>query len=1078
MKKSITLLAFTILSFLCTHAQVVINEIYGGGGNSGATYKNDFIELYNNGTTPVSLSGWSVQYASATGTSWSATTLSGTIPAKGYYLIQQSAGTGGTVSLPTPDAIGTLALSGTAGKVILCNVTTLQTGSTPAGTQIIDLVGFGSTANYYEGPGPTPAPSNTTSIQRTPEGVDNNNNATDFTAGNPSPNNSSGGVDNTAPTISTLSPANNATNISPAFLATLSFSEPIVKGASGTITIYNSDNSVKEVMDINSSSITISGSNVSFYIQGLEFNKGYYIQISTGAFKDNAANAFAGITNSTTWSFTTSATAPSGTLGTNYSFATCVGNLPDGFTQYDVLGDSKWGCTTFGRDAANLPTGSAANGVQINGFTTTNIFNEDWLISPAYDLTSTTYPLLSYWSRTKFNGAPLKLKVSTNYPGTGNPNNYIWTDLNGKFPVQTSDVWTESNNINLAAFKQAKVFIAFVYTSTSDDGARWTLDDIRVTNSTTAPPPSISTSTAEVLLSFVASGSSITRSITVTGNDISDVLQLNVTGSGYTISADNNLFSNTITLSKTVANNTTLPIYIKLSPTQANVNTIPGTLTISSTGATSKTVTINGSSLDPANTLEVVNWNVEWFGSPSLGPANDSLQQANVKTVLTNIGADVYGLCEIVSETRLSNIVSQMPGYAYVVCNYGSNVNPNISSPSSLADVQKEAFIYKTSVLSNVTATPLLTQGINSVADVTNPAYSYFASGRFPYMLTADVTLNGITKKIRFVLIHAKANTSPTITSYNRRKLSADTLYKTLNTLYPSDNIILLGDFNDDLDSTITDGILPKISSYSTFMNDNTNYYSPTLSLSLAGKKSTASYNDMIDHVVLSNEMKPYYLDGSATVLTDVAATIVNYSTTTGDHYPIFTRYNLNSTVVPVILTEFDVVKEGKSARLNWSTSQEINNKEYQVERSIDGVNYVNIGTVAGKGTVSTPTDYVWYDLAPVTGRNYYRLRQMDFDGKNSLSPIRWVTFGTEFSISISPNPVQDVVTIRSTGLNTAQKATVIVTDMSGKIVLTLAESISTDNPIKLNLSSLAGGLYMVQVKTDGIQQSKLMLVE
>ena len=98
---------------------VVISQVYGGGGNSGATYKHDFIELFNRGTSTVSLAGWSVQYASATGTSWQATPLSGSIAPGQYYLIQQAQGAGGTVNLPTPNATGTITMSATAGKVAL-----------------------------------------------------------------------------------------------------------------------------------------------------------------------------------------------------------------------------------------------------------------------------------------------------------------------------------------------------------------------------------------------------------------------------------------------------------------------------------------------------------------------------------------------------------------------------------------------------------------------------------------------------------------------------------------------------------------------------------------------------------------------------------------------------------------------------------------------------------------------------------------------------------------------------------------------------------------------------------------------
>src|SRR4051795_10923555 len=96
---------------------LVISEVYGGGGNAGATYKNDFIELHNPTAAPISVDGWSVQYGSATGTTWQVTNLSGSVQPGGYYLIQEAQGAGGTVDLPGTDAIGTIPMAGGAGKV-------------------------------------------------------------------------------------------------------------------------------------------------------------------------------------------------------------------------------------------------------------------------------------------------------------------------------------------------------------------------------------------------------------------------------------------------------------------------------------------------------------------------------------------------------------------------------------------------------------------------------------------------------------------------------------------------------------------------------------------------------------------------------------------------------------------------------------------------------------------------------------------------------------------------------------------------------------------------------------------------
>src|SRR5204863_7056418 len=100
-------------------ANIVISQIYGGGGNTGAMYRNDFIELFNRGAVPIDVTGWSVQYGSSTGSSWQATPLSGVIQPGHYFLVQEAIGAGGSVSLPAPDAFGNLAMSGTTGRVAL-----------------------------------------------------------------------------------------------------------------------------------------------------------------------------------------------------------------------------------------------------------------------------------------------------------------------------------------------------------------------------------------------------------------------------------------------------------------------------------------------------------------------------------------------------------------------------------------------------------------------------------------------------------------------------------------------------------------------------------------------------------------------------------------------------------------------------------------------------------------------------------------------------------------------------------------------------------------------------------------------
>lgn len=219
--------------FGAAHAQVVISQVYGGGGNSGATWKSDFIELHNNGTSAVSLDGWSVQYASSSGSSWQVTPLGGSIAPGGYYLVKEADGSGGTVDLPAPDAGGGIAMSGTNGKVALSNSTAALGGTCPVGN--IDFVGYGS-ANCAEGSTTAPGLSNTTAALRASGGcIDTNNNGADFATGAPTPRNSAaapnlcGGGGQPVMSIADVSLAEGNSGTT-AFTFTLTLSQPAAAG--------------------------------------------------------------------------------------------------------------------------------------------------------------------------------------------------------------------------------------------------------------------------------------------------------------------------------------------------------------------------------------------------------------------------------------------------------------------------------------------------------------------------------------------------------------------------------------------------------------------------------------------------------------------------------------------------------------------------------------------------------------------------------------------------------------------------------------------------------------------------------
>ncbi|MDU4408116.1 MAG: lamin tail domain-containing protein, partial [Corynebacterium sp.] len=155
----------------------VISEVYGGGGNKGAAFTHDFIELYNPTDAPIDLSGYTVEYFSASGNTGGKVVLSGTIAPHGYYLVQGAAGNGAGDALPTPDAEGNLNMSGSKGSVQLADAT----GSP------IDAIGYGA-ASLKEGTAAAGL-SNAKSASRDAEGTDTDDNAADFTSGAPTPTN-------------------------------------------------------------------------------------------------------------------------------------------------------------------------------------------------------------------------------------------------------------------------------------------------------------------------------------------------------------------------------------------------------------------------------------------------------------------------------------------------------------------------------------------------------------------------------------------------------------------------------------------------------------------------------------------------------------------------------------------------------------------------------------------------------------------------------------------------------------------------------------------------------------------------
>lgn len=754
-----------------------------------------------------------------------------------------------------------------------------------------------------------------------------------------------------------------------------------------------------------------------------------------------------------------------------YPFNACTGPglISDGFIQFSKSGAQNWDCSTFGY---------STNALQMNGFATGAAqTNEDWLISPALNLSATSFPMLSFYSRTKFNGPSLKLLVSTNYSGSGDPALATWTEIDGRFPAMHSDEWTLSQQINLSAFKQPAVYFAFRYTSSLSEGAsRWTVDEINLTNAVVAPAPTITIGPKLVDLRQAGFGtSSAAKSIAFWANDLTADLTITAPA-GFELSKDGTTFTSSVVFTSGETVNLQKNLYIRLTPLSAS-NSYGGYLQFASTGINTTPVFVKGHSFPTSETLNIVNWNIEWFGSTAAGqgPADDNLAQANAKTTMEYINADAYALAEIVDVTRLANLTSSLTGgYSYVVADYCSGG----STPAACATSQKLAFVYKTSVFSNVTARAMLDRGTSSTS------YTNWASGRYPFLVTATVTKNGYSRNISFIVLHAKAQgTGTEVTDYNRRKGGADELKDTLDANFSNRNVIILGDYNDDLDSTIVPaglGISPLVSSYTTLISDSTDansYRAATLTLSLLRKNSTFTNADFIDHVVYTNELLPAYIPYSASLYDDIGslAGITDFSITTSDHFPVMSSF-LMSSIVPSQLIRFEAVKKDNKALLQWSTAQEQNSKSFGIERSTDGRNFSLVGTVDAAGQSAVTRNYQFTDAAPAAGINYYRLKLVDMDGKAAYSPIAALYFGKGFYFSYGPNPAHHFVQVQIE--NNPGPLTLQLTDLSGRLIKQLNLNAATSQSIRIPLGPLQKGIYVLQLTGKEIRETAKLLIE
>lgn len=745
----------------------------------------------------------------------------------------------------------------------------------------------------------------------------------------------------------------------------------------------------------------------------------------------------------------------------NFNSCTDAGAPGSGFTAYSVTGQQKWGCTTFGYNNSN--------GIGMNGYSGGVQENEDWLISPPLNFSAITLPVLRFWSRGEFVGPPLHLLISTDYDGSSDPNLYSWTDLDAEFAPLTN-TWALTDGIDLSAYKSFdKVFVAFKYVSSVEVGAsRWNIDEVDITNRTQL----LSTKPAQLDFGEVSAGAKstpLTFKVKAVGYG-----QITLQApTGFELSGDNITYSNSLVVNETSPSKDTT-LFARFAPADKQLK-IEGRIRFTAPGLDSSSVMLTGTSYPRAETFDVGTYNLSFFGSnPTNNPTPEKIQTqvANIATVLKKLQLDVVGVEEISNDQALDSLVSKVPHSKAIVSNRWSY---SFYGPDPNFPPQKVGMIYDTLTMKLVSARPMFASLYDSarsghpekLPNYPGGAINFWSGGRLPFMATFDVMINGVSKQIKVITVHAKSSSDAS--SYNRRVYDAKVLYDTLQAYYKEDNVVIVGDFNDKLGvATYNNAASP----FKNFVDDQNNYVPLTLALELAGSISYLGGSALIDHMIISNELGGLYIPTS-TILEDPRNYIGGYSATTAsDHLLVYSRFNLSASL-PVTLLQFTAAQKNDQVQLQWSTTNEVNNKQFVIERSTDRTHFTEVITMPGVGNSTRIYTYHAIDEHPATGINYYRLKQIDVDGTFSYSAIVVINISSTnaYQLKVYPNPVENSLNLKVT--KPAAKYTAIIYNVAGRKVLTASGNMYDINrQINQQLNKLKPGFYSIVLSANMLKTS------
>ena len=1002
-----------LISFLLITAQaqvgtnVVISQVYGGGGNSAAAFQNDFIELFNPTPVSQSLNNWSVQYASATGTSWQVTKLTNFMLQPGqYYLVKLASGGAVGAVLPTEDALGTSNMGGTNGKVALSNDTFAITSCLP-NPAIVDMVGYG-TGNCFEGAAAAPTSGgNTNSVMRASNGCqDGNNNSLDFTGTAANPRNSSSPLSTCGAASPVLFSQPGVLNINTSAgtasaVSSYNLSGTTLAPAAGNITVTAGTG-----LEISLSNGGPFGASVLVpYSGGLLTATPVYVRIAAsaplGAFSSSTTNSGGGATDITvpvnggvyknyyntkanlglnnlgTWSSTLNGSGASpaafadayqyfnivNQTNANYTGIWDVSNA--GNTSHIVVGDGLNPISFTVMPDADSVTQASRVDIMNNGTLVIanlrkpfiNTINVGSTIDFAVTGTSATdtvrIPSLSYFN--------LKLTNGLKYLSTGT------TTVRGNFIMD-----------GMASF----------------NGATTSVSKLNVMGNVNCLSQSAFDASDAGRISIAMNGNSGTQSFNGNGTEFKL----------YRIQRDTTTSSDVITLGA----NTTLTL-----GTSAG-----GGIQLSQSGTNTTTLNIAGNTIN-MNSASLVT-------SSATGSLNSNGGTLNInKNAGTGSNA---GTLRFVPGALLNTL--------------NINFDPAFAKDTVNLD---DTLIVQNLILNS--GKIVVSSSTNGLLDITNGgtitggSVSAYVDGKMRRTSNGTVTYPvGSNNKYAPVTV---AVTAGGTNSYTVRYL-----FKPYGN-YSIDPATLATFPNYDVSRfeywRIDQAITPGTADLTLFWNDANSHISDITPLRVAHFDAT-DWND------LGGTVTP----GSTTTIGSIKATGVT----------TFSPFTLAATLLNVLPIKLEYIRgqrNGSRNALNWKLTCTSASITMEIERAANTRNFSRIGSIsATQARCGMPFDFT--DAQPLPGHNYYRLKMIDIDGKISYSPVVLINSknnGLEI-VGLYPSIVKDETNL-SIASDKATSIETFITDMSGKKLQSNHQSIPAGSSlIRIDCTRLAAGIYQL----------------